>query len=53
MREEPAFSSLPFFIRTESRAFRLSLDVEPGLAHPGPRPDFHRKDGFLLTIPAE
>ena len=22
------------------------------LAHPGPRPDFHRRDGFALTIPA-
>ncbi|MGE5663495.1 MAG: DOMON-like domain-containing protein [Deltaproteobacteria bacterium] len=22
------------------------------LAHPGPRPDFHRRDGFLLKIPA-
>jgi len=80
MREEPAFASLPFFIRTEPGAFRLSLDVDPArilpagtafvvavcavlrtvagrtshwaLAHPGPRPDFHRKDGFLLTFPA-
>ena len=23
------------------------------LAHPGPRPDFHRRDGFLLNIPGE
>ena len=23
------------------------------LTHPGPRPDFHRKDGFALTIPGE
>jgi hypothetical protein len=80
MREEPAFASLPCLIRTESGAFRLSLEVEPGrilpagktfevavcavvrtvtgknshwaLAHPGPRPDFHRRDGFLLTLPA-
>ena len=23
------------------------------LAHPGPRPDFHRRDGFLMNIPGE
>ena len=23
------------------------------LAHPGPRPDFHRRDGFSMTLPAE
>ena len=23
------------------------------LTHPGPRPDFHRRDGFALTIPGE
>ena len=23
------------------------------LAHPGPRPDFHRRDGFALTVPGE
>ncbi|MGZ8461016.1 MAG: DOMON-like domain-containing protein [Candidatus Deferrimicrobiaceae bacterium] len=23
------------------------------LVHPGPRPDFHRRDGFTLNIPAE
>ena len=23
------------------------------LAHPGPRPDFHRRDGFTVKIPAE
>ena len=22
-------------------------------AHPGPRPDFHRRDGFTLSVPAE
>ncbi|MBE0569227.1 MAG: DOMON-like domain-containing protein [Deltaproteobacteria bacterium] len=79
-REEPAFASLPFFVRTEPGAFRLSLDVDPrrilpageafevavcavlrtvtgmishwALAHPGPRPDFHRKEGFLPILPA-
>ncbi len=79
MREEPAFPSLPFRIRTEPDAFRLSLeldigkivpasgDVEAGvcavirtvtgktshwaLVHPGPRPDFHRRDGFALILP--
>jgi len=80
MREEPAFTSLPFHVRTEPEALRLSLDVEPGkivpaertievavgavvktvagetshwaLVHPGPRPDFHRRDGFTLILPA-
>jgi hypothetical protein len=81
IREEPVFASLPFRVRTEPEAFRLSLDVELGkiipaertievavdaviktvagetshrvLAHPGPRPDFHRWDGFTLSLPAE
>jgi hypothetical protein len=81
MREEPAFPSLPFRIRMEPEALRLSLDLETGkiipkdrtleiavgavietvtgkrshwaLVHPGPRPDFHRRDGFLLNIHAE
>ena len=80
MREEPAFASLPFRVRTEPEALRLSLDVDLGkiipaertievavsavvktasgdtshfaLAHPGPRPDFHRRDGFALNLPA-
>lgn len=81
MREEPAFTSLPFRIRTEPGALRLSLDLGLGkiipagktvevaisaviktvagttshwaLVHPGPRPDFHRRDGFVLNIHAE
>jgi hypothetical protein len=81
MREEPAFTSLPFRIRTEPLAVRLSLELEVGkilpsgktvevavgaviktvtgkrshwaLVHPGPRPDFHRRDGFLLSIHGE
>ena len=81
MREEQAFRSLPFRIRMEPEALRLSLDLELGkiilagktvevavcaiikaitgkrshwaLAHPGPRPDFHRRDGFLLSIHGE
>ena len=80
MREEPAFTSLPFRVRTEREALKVSLDVELGkiipaertievavgtvvktiagetshwaLVHPGPRPDFHRRDGFTLNIPA-
>jgi hypothetical protein len=78
MREEPAFASLPFRVRTEPEVLRLSLDLDLGkiipaggamevavgavvktakggtshwaLAHPGPRPDFHRRDGFLLSF---
>jgi hypothetical protein len=80
MREEPAFTTLPFRIRMEPGALRLSLDLGLGkiipmgraievavgavirtvtgktshwaLVHPGPRPDFHRRDGFTLRIPA-
>lgn len=81
MREEEAFPSLPFRVRREPNALRLSLDLDPGkiipagktlevavgavlktvtgttghwaLVHSGPRPDFHRRDGFTLTIPGE
>jgi hypothetical protein len=79
MREETAFSSLPFRVRIEPDVLRLSLELDLrkilpseladevgvcailrtiaggtshwALAHPGPRPDFHRRDGFALTIP--
>lgn len=81
MREEPTFSSLPFGVRREPGALRVSLDLDIGkivpsteaieaavcavvktltggtshwaLAHPGPRPDFHRRDTFKLVIPGE
>jgi hypothetical protein len=81
MREEAAYSSLPFHVRTEPDTFRLSLEVVLGrilpggpaieaalgavirtrtgaashwaLAHPGLRPDFHRRDGFRMVLPAE
>ncbi len=74
MREDLAFSSLPFAVRRDAGALRVSLDVDIGtilpagrpadfaacavvrttagelshwaLDHPGPRPDFHRRDGF-------
>jgi hypothetical protein len=80
-QEESAFPSLPFRVRAERAALRLSLELDLGkilpagvaveagvcavirtttggtshwaLAHPGPRPDFHRRDGFALTIPGE
>lgn len=80
MREEPAFTSLPFEVRVDPAALRLSLSADIGpvvprqaaaeigvgavvrtreggmshwaLTHPGARPDFHRRDGFLLNIPA-
>lgn len=81
MREETAFSSLPFRVRVEPGALRLSLDLDLGailppdraldagvcavlrtsagkvshwaLAHPGPRPDFHRRDEFASILPGE
>ncbi len=80
MREEIAFSALPFRVMREEDALTVSLEVEAGglfpptsalsaavaaivrtnagdashwaLAHPGPRPDFHRRDAFLLDLPA-
>lgn len=79
MREEPAFASLPFHVKTEPGALRLSLELDLerilptgtdvdaavcaviqsakgrmshwALAHHGPRPDFHHRDGFRLDIP--
>jgi len=81
MREEEAFPSLPFRVRREPEALRLSLDLDAGkiipagktleiavaavlktvtgatshwaLVHHGPRPDFHRRDGFTLTMPGK
>jgi hypothetical protein len=80
MREEPAVATLPFRVRMDPGAFRLSLSLDIGKivprataveaavcavlrtvkgkrshwapAHPGPRPDFHRRDGFALVLPA-
>ena len=79
MREEEGIASLPFAVRVEPGALRLSLCLEIGkiagrgqsieagicavvrtasggtshwaLAHAGPRPDFHRREGFALTLP--
>jgi len=76
MREEQAFSSLPFSVEICPDALHLSveLDLEKiiprdqslkigisavvrssagdctywALTHPGPQPDFHRKDGFII-----
>jgi hypothetical protein len=78
MREEPAYSTLPFDVRTEPGILLLSLDLDIGkivpaanpveaaacavvktvqgktshwaLFHPGPRPDFHRREGFRLIL---
>lgn len=79
MREEPAFTSLPFVVRIGPDALELSMDLDAGkilpagetivagvaavvnavkggtnhwaLAHPGPRPDFHRRENFSLEFP--
>lgn len=81
MREEPAYTSLPFRLQMEPGTVRLSLDLGLGkiipagrtvevaisavirtvagmtshwaLVHPGPRPDFHRRDGFVLNVHTE
>lgn len=78
MREEPAFSSLPFRVTSEAGSLSLALELDLGaivrpdhpvkigicaviqrmdgaaqywaLAHRGPRPDFHRRDGFLIEL---
>jgi hypothetical protein len=80
MREETAFTLLPFAVRIGPDALELSMELDVGkiipagetieagvaaviktvkggtnhwaLVHPGPRPDFHRRDGFALTIPS-
>jgi hypothetical protein len=81
MREEPAFSSLPFVVRIEPETLELSMELDIGkilpgkktietgvaavirttdggkshwaLAHSSSRPDFHRRDGFALTLPGQ
>ncbi|MBI5576943.1 MAG: DOMON-like domain-containing protein [Deltaproteobacteria bacterium] len=78
MRDETSYSSLPFHVRRETDALRLSVDLDIGLiipadnsiaagvaaivkpvtgetvhwalAHPNSRPDFHRRDGFMLSF---
>jgi hypothetical protein len=81
MREELAFTSLPFDLRKGPEILSLSLDLDIGkilpagkaleagvsaiiktikgmtshwaLAHPSPRPDFHRREGFTLSFSGE
>jgi hypothetical protein len=81
MREEPAYASLPFAVRTGPKTLELSVELDVGrifptgktieagvdavikttdgwkshwaLVHPALRPDFHRKEGFALTLPGE
>jgi len=81
MREEPAFTSLPFSVQLNSNSLLLYLGLELdniippqqaqevlqvavsavvktiygkttywALAHPGPRADFHRRDGFIIEL---
>ena len=80
MREEPAYTTLPFAVRIGPGALELSMELDVGriipageaieagvaaviktidggrshwaLAHPASRPDFHRRDGFALTLPS-
>jgi len=79
MREEPAFTSLPFAVRRNSETLLLTAEFGVGkivpagkdlvaavaavikaidggkshwaLVHPASRPDFHRREGFALTLP--
>jgi hypothetical protein len=78
MQEEPAFTSMPFIVRTCSDSLRLSLELDLGkiipagqalevavsavikdrngsitywaLTHPGPQPDFHKREGFAIEV---
>jgi len=78
VREEPAFESLPFHVRSEPDILELSLEIGLdeiipadkalevavsaviksvhgavtywSLHHPGPRPDFHHREGFLIKL---
>lgn len=78
MREEGAFSSLPFRVRNLPGSFQLTLEtdldrmIQAGqsldagisavikkrdggvsywsLTHLGPRPDFHRRDSFIIKL---
>jgi hypothetical protein len=78
MREERAFTALPFSVEAEPNSLIINLEanlsalirsgeaVNEGISavvrltdgtltywalkHPGPRPDFHRRDGFLLDL---
>jgi hypothetical protein len=80
MREEQAFTALPFAVRIGPDSLELSMALDAGtivpagetieagvaavirtieggkshwaLVHPASRPDFHRKEGFALTIPS-
>ena len=80
MREEPAYTSLPFAVRIGPDALDLSMELGVGkiipagkviqvavavvvktvtgdtshwaLVHADPRPDFHRRNGFILKIPS-
>jgi hypothetical protein len=81
IREEEAFTSLPFVVRIGPEILDLSMELDVGKilpasegiaatvaavigttdggkshwapVHPAPRPDFHRRDGFSLILPAE
>jgi hypothetical protein len=78
MREETAFTELPFSVLLYSDFLQLSLEVELerivpadqplktgisaviktingginfwALTHPGPQPDFHRRDAFIIDL---
>ena len=78
VREEEAYTSLPFNVRRDPEALLLSAEIDIGkivpagqdlaaavaavikttdggkshwaLTHPGPRPDFHRREGFALAL---
>ncbi|MDD5762550.1 MAG: DOMON-like domain-containing protein [bacterium] len=79
MREEPAFTSLPFAVRIGPDDLELSMELDVGkiipsgktieagvaavirtidggkshwaLTHLCPRPDFHRRENFVLEFP--
>lgn len=53
MREEPAFSSLPFSVRTEPEGLRLSLDLDIGKIIPAAEPVEAAVCAILKTVKGE
>jgi hypothetical protein len=63
MEEEAVFTEMPFAVVADGEAVEAGIcavirNAAGGtshwtLLHPGPRPDFHRREGFAVLLPAE